>query len=127
MEMLAALDELEAAWNKLASLPVDALGAGQVPAVLDRPETHRRRQPTAEHALLNHLQSRATAKETGSKSWRTRPATTRAPSQIALRRSEPPPPPCDGLRIAGAEPLQPVGVGRRRHRGHRKVPVVGNQ
>ncbi len=68
MEMLTALDELEAAWNKLASLPVDALSAGQVPAVLDRPETHRRRQPTAEHALLNHLQSRATAKDMGAKS-----------------------------------------------------------
>jgi len=70
MEMLAALDELEAAWDKLASLPVDTLSAGQVLVVLDRLETHRRRQPTAEHALLNHLQSQATAKELGAKSWR---------------------------------------------------------
>ena len=68
--VMIALDELEAAWDKLASLPVDALSAGQALAVLDRLETQRRRQPTIEHTLLNHLQSQATAKEMGAKSWR---------------------------------------------------------
>lgn len=70
MELLAVLDDLEAAWDKLASLPVDALSAGQSLAVLDRLENHRRRQPAAEHALLNHLQCQATAREMGAKSWR---------------------------------------------------------
>lgn len=68
--VMTALDAVETAWDKLASLPVHALGAGQVLAVLNRLEIHRRRQPATEHALLNHLQSQATAKEMGAKSWR---------------------------------------------------------
>jgi hypothetical protein len=68
--VMAALDAVEAAWDKLASLPVDGLGARQVLDVLNRLEIHRRRQPTTEYALLNHLQSRATPKEVGAKSWR---------------------------------------------------------
>ena len=63
--VMAALDELEVAWDKFASLPVHALGAIQVLEVLDRLETHRRRQPAAEHALVVHLQSQATAREMG--------------------------------------------------------------
>jgi hypothetical protein len=70
MEMLAVLDDLEAVWDKLASLPLTGLSAGQVLAVLDRLETQRRRQPALEHALLNHLQAQATATEMGAKSWR---------------------------------------------------------
>ena len=70
MGMLTALDDLEQAWDKLASLPVEALSAGQALAVLDRLERHRRRAPAFEHALVNHLQSQATAKEMGAKSWR---------------------------------------------------------
>ena len=68
--VMAALDVVEVAWEKLASLPVHGLGAAQVLAVLGRLETHRRRQPATEHALLVHLQSQATAKEMGAKSWR---------------------------------------------------------
>jgi hypothetical protein len=70
MEMLAALDDLEAAWDKLASLPFTTLSPGQVLAVLDRLETQRRRQPAVEHTLINHLQAQATAKDMGAKSWR---------------------------------------------------------
>ena len=70
MEMLAVLDDLEAVWDKLASLPVAALNPGQVLAVLDRLETQRRRQPALEHTLLHHLQSQTTATEMGAKSWR---------------------------------------------------------
>jgi len=70
MEMLAALDDLEAAWDKLAALPLKALSAGQVLAVLDRLEIQRRRQPAVEHTLINHLQAQATAKDMGAKSWR---------------------------------------------------------
>jgi hypothetical protein len=66
----AALDDLEVAWEKLASLPVHALGAGQVLAALDRLEVHRRRQPAVEHALVSQLQSQASAKDMGAKSWR---------------------------------------------------------
>jgi hypothetical protein len=68
MEMLAALDDLEAAWDKLASVPLTTLSAGQVLAVLDRLETQRRRQPAIEHTLLNQLQAQATAKDMGAKS-----------------------------------------------------------
>ena len=70
MGLLAGLDELEAVWDKLASLPVEGLTAPQVLAVLDRLERHRRRQPAFEHALLTQLQSQASAKEMGAKSWR---------------------------------------------------------
>ena len=68
--LMAALDAVEAAWDKLAALPVHALGPGQVLTVLNRLEIHRRRQPSTEHALLAHLQSQATPKEMGAKSWR---------------------------------------------------------
>ncbi len=68
--VMAALDELEMAWDKLASLPVRALGAAQTLDVLDRLEVHRRRQPAAENALLVHLQSQATPRDLGAKSWR---------------------------------------------------------
>jgi hypothetical protein len=68
--VMAALDELEMAWDKLATLPVRALGPGQTLDVLDRLETHRRRQPAAENALLVHLQSQAIPKDLGAKSWR---------------------------------------------------------
>ena len=68
--VMTALDELDAAWAKLASLPVHALDALQVLETLDRLEIHRRRQPAVEHALVTHLQSRSTAVEMGAKSWR---------------------------------------------------------
>lgn len=68
--MLTALAELDAAWDKMASVSISALDAPQVLAVLDRLEVHRRRQPSVEHGLINHLQSQATAKEVGAKSWR---------------------------------------------------------
>ena len=68
--VMAALDAVDTAWDKLAALPVHALGPGQVLTVLNRLEIHRRRQPGTEHALLAHLQSQATPKEMGAKSWR---------------------------------------------------------
>ena len=68
--VFAALDEVEAAWDKLASLPVAMLGPGQSLDVLERLEIQRRRQPAFEHALLAHLQSEVSAKDVGAKSWR---------------------------------------------------------
>lgn len=70
MEILTALDDLEAAWDKLASLPVETLSAPQVLAVLDRLERHRRRQPAFEHTLVAQVQSQATPRDLGAKSWR---------------------------------------------------------
>lgn len=67
---MTALDELDAVWDKLASLRFHRLDAPQTRAVLDRLEIHRRRQPVVEHALITRVQSRATAKEMGAKSWR---------------------------------------------------------
>lgn len=67
---MTALDELDAAWDKLASMAVGTLSAPQALAALGRLETHRRRQPTFEHALLTHAQCQATATELGAKSWR---------------------------------------------------------
>ena len=68
--MMAALDELDAAWDKLACLPVHSLGPGATLDVLDRLETHRRRQPAMENDLLIHLQAQCEAKKMGAKSWR---------------------------------------------------------
>ena len=70
MGLLAVLDELDAVWDKLASLPVEGLTAPQVLTVLDRLERHRRRQPAFEHGLVTQLQSQSTAREMGAKSWR---------------------------------------------------------
>ncbi len=70
MGFLSALDQLEAAWDTLASLPVEGLSAPQVLAVLDRLERHRRRLPGFEHALVTHVQVQAGPKELGAKSWR---------------------------------------------------------
>lgn len=67
--MIAALDEFDTAWKKLAALPVHGLGAAEALTVLERLETCRRRQPAVEHALLAHLQSQATAAELGAKAW----------------------------------------------------------
>ncbi len=66
----SALDDLDAAWARLASLPVQALAAPHALTVLGRLETHRRRQPAVEHALITVLQSQSTAVEMGAKSWR---------------------------------------------------------
>ena len=67
---MTALDELDAVWDKLACYGSIGLDARADQAVLDRLEIHRRRQPAVEHALITRVQSRATAKEMGAKSWR---------------------------------------------------------
>ena len=67
--VLAALDQWDAAWEKLVSLPVDGLTAVQVLAVVERLEIARRRQPALEHALVVQLQSQSTAKQMGATSW----------------------------------------------------------
>jgi hypothetical protein len=68
--VMAALDEIDAVFEKLASMPVNTLDAPQVLDTLDRLEAHRRRQPTLEHALITQLKSEATPVDMGAKSWR---------------------------------------------------------
>ncbi len=92
----AALDELDAAWEKLASLPVHALSTSQTLGVLSRLETHRRRLPAAENSLLVHLKCRTTAKELGAKSWR-----AVLSERLGISGSD------AGRRIAEAEQLGP--------------------
>ncbi len=67
--VLAALDELDAVWNKLASLPTATLDAPQALACLDRLEVHRRCQPALEHRLLTHIQTESTPRQLGAKTW----------------------------------------------------------
>ena len=66
----AVLDDLDAVYDKLASMPLDGLASPELLAVAGRLETHRRRQPALEHVVLHHLTSQATPAEVGGKSWR---------------------------------------------------------
>ena len=68
--VMDAVDDLNVAWDKFASLPVHMLGPRQVLEVLNRLEVHRRRQPAVENALLAHVQTQCAAKAMGAKSWR---------------------------------------------------------
>ena len=67
--MVAAVAEVEAAWERLAAVAVDGMGVPQVLEALERLEAHRRRQPAVEHALIGRLQSLGSAREMGAKSW----------------------------------------------------------
>ncbi len=67
--VLACLDELDAVWDKLASLSIAGLDAPQALACLDRLERHRRRQPAREHALLTQIQAESTPRLMGAKTW----------------------------------------------------------
>ncbi len=67
--VLAAVAELEAAWERLAALPVEGMGVPQVLEALERLEVQRRRQPAVEHALIGRLQGLGSPREMGAKSW----------------------------------------------------------
>ncbi len=64
-EVVAAFDALDAAWQRLAGCKFDALVTGERLALLERLEVQRRRQPAAEHELVNQLRAQATAAELG--------------------------------------------------------------
>lgn len=51
----AAYDNLDAAFEAVAALSYDVLTVAEKKNLLVRLETHRRRQPAAEHPLINHL------------------------------------------------------------------------
>jgi hypothetical protein len=67
--VVAVLDELDAAFDKLAGMPLDGLSSPELLGVAERLETHRRRQPALEHAVLHHLTSQVTPAEVGGKSF----------------------------------------------------------
>jgi len=67
--VLGVLDELDGVYDKLAGIGLDGLSCPALLTVLERLETHRRRQPASEHAVLHHLTSQATPAEIGGKSW----------------------------------------------------------
>ena len=87
-EVAAALDSLDAAFDELAALPLDALTDSERLAVQDRLETHRRRQPAVEHRLITGL-AQCPPAELGAKnladvlSTRLRISTTEARRRIA--------------------------------------------
>ena len=64
-EVVAAFDALDAAWERLAGCKFDALVTGERLALLERLEVQRRRQPAAEHELVNQLRAQATPAELG--------------------------------------------------------------
>lgn len=69
MEILSALADLEVAWEKLASVPVETLTGVEALEILDRLERHRRRLPAFEHGLVAQLRSQAGPRDMGAKSW----------------------------------------------------------
>src|SRR5436190_12981081 len=65
----AALDDLDAVFEKLAALSFDVLTAREALGVQERLERHRRTQPAVEHRLVYQLISQATAADLGGKNW----------------------------------------------------------
>ena len=64
-EVVAAFDALDAAWERLAGCKFDGLVTGERLALLERLEVQRRRQPAAEHELVNQLRAQGTPVELG--------------------------------------------------------------
>ena len=62
---MVAVRCVDAAWERLAGCKFDALVTGERLALLERLEVQRRRQPAAEHELVNQLRAQATAAELG--------------------------------------------------------------
>ena len=66
-EVTVVLGELDALFDKLAAVDIDTLTHPELLAVLDRLETHRRRQPAVEHRLIARLAAEARPTELGGK------------------------------------------------------------
>ncbi|MGV0066088.1 DUF222 domain-containing protein, partial [Mycobacterium colombiense] len=58
-------DALDAAWDRLCALKLDALNPRQQLAVLQRCEQQRRRLPAVEHPLINSLARQSPSEELG--------------------------------------------------------------
>jgi hypothetical protein len=63
----AALDAMDAAFEKVAEFDCEALTTREQLGLLERFERHRRRIPAVEHPLINSVARRATAEELGGK------------------------------------------------------------
>jgi hypothetical protein len=61
---------LRAAYDELATLPIDALTMSELTDALDELETLTCRLPSQSHRMLSRLQTETTAKDMGAKSWR---------------------------------------------------------
>jgi hypothetical protein len=65
--LTAALDVLDAAFDKATGFDCEALSTREQLVLLERFERLRRRIPAAEHPLINSLARQATAEELGGK------------------------------------------------------------
>lgn len=63
--VVAALDAMEAAFDKLVSLSFDGLTSREMVALLARREILARRQPVVDHALINRLAAETSPKDLG--------------------------------------------------------------
>jgi hypothetical protein len=104
----AAVTALRAAYDELAALPIDALSKAELVGVLDDLETLSCQLPAQSHRMLARLQTEATAKEMGAKSWkdvlaiRWRISPTEASRRLAEAAELGP------RRTLTGEPLEPV-------------------
>jgi hypothetical protein len=104
----AAVAALRAAYDELAALPIDALTASELVGLLDDLETLGCQLPAQSHRMLARLQSEATARELGAKSWkdvltvRWRISTSEAARRLAEAAVLGP------RRTLTGEPLEPV-------------------
>jgi len=92
----AAVERLRAARDEVTELSLDALTVRELLNLLGELETDRRRQPTAEHRLIQALRNRCEPADIGAKNWASALATALRISDEEARR-----------RIKNAELLGP--------------------
>ncbi len=84
--IMAAYDEFEAAFEKVAALPLDALTHPDLLALMSRREVLSRRQAALEHAVINRLAAETCPGALGATSWAEVLATRLQISKGAARR-----------------------------------------
>lgn len=82
----AAIERLRAARDEVAELPLDTLTVPELLHLLGELEVERRRQPTAEHRLIQTLRSRCEPADVGAKNWTVALATALRISDDEARR-----------------------------------------
>jgi len=107
----AAVERLRAARDDVTELSLDALTVPELLNLLGELETDRRRQPTAEHRLIQTLRSRCEPADVGAKNWTSALATALRVSDDEARR-----------RLKSAELLGP----RQAMTGEPLPPVLPN-
>lgn len=63
--IMAAYDELDAAFDEVTALSLDALTPSELVALMNRRETLYRRQPAVDHRIINRLAAEADPKALG--------------------------------------------------------------